>query len=144
MNRSPTARLEDRLGPDEPPYRSRGEAQVGRLLDRYGMPFFYEYPTPIHDRGRYRIWYPDFTLPTYGRLVIEYAGMPDVPEYAQGIRHKQRAYAANRIPALFIYPLDLQGPAWPGRLVGRIYQAMPGARSYAPRYRSAGRTLGYR
>ena len=117
---------------------------MGRLLDRYGMPFFYEYPTPIHDRGRYRIWYPDFTLPTYGRLVIEYAGMPDVPDYAQGIQHKQRAYAANRIPVLFIYPLDLQGPAWPGRLVGRVYQAMPGARSYAPRYRSAGRTLGYR
>jgi hypothetical protein len=70
--------------------------------------------------------------------------MPDVPDYAQGIRHKQRAYAANRIPALFIYPLDLQGPAWPDRLAGRIYQATRAARCYAPRYRSAGRTLGYR
>lgn len=144
MNRSPAARLEDRLGPDEPPYRSRGEAQVGRLLDRYGLPFFYEYPTPIYDRGRYRIWHPDFTLPTYGRLIVEYAGMPDVQHYAEGIRHKQRAYAANRIRALFVYPTDLQGHAWPERLVRRIYQAARQGHSYAPRYRPSGRAGGYR
>lgn len=47
------ARLEDRLDPSEPPYRSRGEAQVGRLLDRYGIPFFYEQSTLVYDRGRY-------------------------------------------------------------------------------------------
>lgn len=58
MNRSPEARLEDRLGSNEPPYKSRGEAQVGRLLDRYGLPFFYEQPTLIYDRGRHRIWHP--------------------------------------------------------------------------------------
>jgi hypothetical protein len=37
MIHSPHARLEDQLGPHEPPYKSRGEAQVGRLLDRYGI-----------------------------------------------------------------------------------------------------------
>ncbi len=133
MNYAPTARLEDRLGPHEPPYRSRGEAQVGRLLDRYGIPFFYEQPTLIYDRGRHRIWHPDFTLPTYDGLIIEYAGMLDVPDYARGIRHKQRAYAANYIPALFIYPADLQGSVWPERLLRRIYSDAGVREALAPR-----------
>lgn len=123
MNRSPSARLEDRLGPLEPPYRSRGEAQVGRLLDRYGIPFAYEQPTLIHDRGRDRVWHPDFSLPTHGGLILEYAGMMDVPDYAAGIRHKRRVYAANGLPALFVYPADLQGPRWSERLAYRIHAA---------------------
>ena len=114
------ARLEDRLAPDEPPYRSRGEAQMGRLLGRYGIPFFYEHPLVVYDRGRYRVWHPDFTLPTYSGLVVEYAGMMDVPDYAAGIRHKQQVYDANRVPALFLYPKDLQGPRWPERIVDRL------------------------
>jgi len=116
------ARLEDRLAPDEPPYKSRGEAQVGRLLDRYEIPFFYEHPLVVYDRGRYRVWHPDFTLPEQGRLIVEYAGMPDVPDYAAGIRHKQQVYHANRVPAMFLYPQDLQGPQWPERIVGRLYE----------------------
>jgi hypothetical protein len=115
-------RLEDRLGPLEPPYRSRGEAQVGRLLDRYGIPFLYEHPLVVHDRGRYRVWHPDFTLPDHNRLIVEYAGMMDVPDYMAGIRHKQDAYAANGIAAVFVYPDDLRGPDWPGRIVRRIRQ----------------------
>ena len=70
MNYSPVARLEDRLDPLEPPYRSRGEAQIGRLLDRFGIPFFYEQPTLICDRGRHRVWRPDFTLPTYNGISL--------------------------------------------------------------------------
>lgn len=120
MDYSPTARLEDRLGPGEPPYRSRGEAQVGRLLDRYGIPFFYEMPTVIYDRGRYRVWHPDFTLPTYGNLIVEYAGMPDRPVYMDGVRHKQKAYSNNGVPALFLYPRDLQGRSWPRRVAQQI------------------------
>jgi hypothetical protein len=96
VNYSPNARLEDRLHPLEPPYRSRGEAQVGRLLDREQIPFLYEQPTLIYDRGRHRIWRPDFTLPTYGGLVVEYAGMMDVPDYAAGIEHKIAAYRGQR------------------------------------------------
>ncbi len=113
-------RLENRLGPLEPPYRSRGEIQVGRLLDLYGIPFFYEQPTLIYDRGRHRLWRPDFTLPTYNGLVIEYAGMMDIPDYAVGIKHKKMAYEANGIPAVFVYPEDLRGSDWPRRLYERI------------------------
>jgi len=114
------SRLEDRLGSDEPPYRSRGEAQVGRLLDRYGIPFFYEQAMLVYDRGSNRIWRPDFTLPTYGGMIVEYAGMPDIPEYMAGIRHKEQVYRANEIPAAFIYPGDLEGRRWPERILNRI------------------------
>jgi hypothetical protein len=147
-----TARLEDQLGPDEPPYRSRGEAQVGRLLDRYGLPFVYEQATLVYDRGRYRLWHPDFALPQYGGLIVEYAGMMDVPDYAAGIRHKRHAYARNGLRALFIYPRDLTGPAWPARLRARIqYAGEQALRSLslhpygrrAPRYRRASSSLGY-
>ena len=117
------SRLEDRLGPNEPPYRSRGEAQVGRLLDRYGIPFFYEQPTIILDRGRHRLWRPDFTLPTLNGLVVEYAGMPDVADYMRGIRHKQKTFAANELAAVFLYPHDLTGPDWPEEVVQRLYSS---------------------
>jgi hypothetical protein len=133
MNNSPVAQLEDRLGPNEPPYRSRGEAQVGRLLDRYKIPFFHEQPTLVYDRGRYRIYHPDFLLPGLNGLVIEYAGMPDVPDYMAGIRHKQRVYRANDIPALFVYPDHLRGPNWPEKLIARVYRA--GRRAYADGWR---------
>jgi hypothetical protein len=117
------ADLEQRLARREPPYRSRGEAQVGRLLDRYGIPFTYELPTMVYDRGRYRQWHPDFTLTALNDLILEYAGMMDQPDYAAGIRHKQKAYAANGLSALFIYPADLQGPRWPEQLYARIAAA---------------------
>jgi hypothetical protein len=123
------------LAPHEPRYRSRGEAQVGRLLDRYKIPFFHEQPTLIYDRGRHRLWRPDFTLPGYNGLIIEYAGMPDVPDYMAGIRHKQRAYRANGIPALFVYPDHLRGPNWPEKLIERIYHAGRPAHADGWRYR---------
>lgn len=117
------SRLEDRLAPWEPPYKSRGEAQVGRLLDRYGIPFFYESPWAVHDNGRQRTWHPDFTLFSYRGLVLEYAGMPDRPDYMAGIRKKERVYAQNNIPAVFLYPQDLRGRHWPTQVVERIRDA---------------------
>ena len=123
-------RLEDRLGPLEPPYRSRGEAQVGRLLDRYGIPFFHEHPVLIYDRGRHMIWHPDFVLPTYNGLIVEYAGMPDIPDYMQGIRRKRRAYRANGIPAVFIYPSHIGGQDWQNKVYHRIMEAARGHSSF--------------
>ena len=119
--------LEERLRALEPPYRSRGEAKVGRLLDRYGIPFFYEMPLIVLDRGTHRRWHPDFTLPGYGGLLVEYAGMPDVPEYMAGIRYKRRVFEANGIQAVFLYPNDLTGSHWEDDALARIETA--GARS---------------
>ena len=123
MNYGENVRIEDRLAPDEPPYRSRGEAQVGRLLDRNGIPFQYEQPLLVYDRGQHRVWLPDFTLPTFDRLVVEYAGMTDRPRYAAGIRHKRRVYQVNEIPAIFVYPEDLHRRHWPSEVLERIIQA---------------------
>ena len=123
--------LEQHLASREPPYRSRGEAQVGRLLDRYSIPFIHEQPTVIYDRGRRRIWRPDFTLPTCRDLIVEYAGMPDRPDYMDGVWYKQRAYARNHRTAMFLYPSDLKGPRWPARIISRINRRYRGSsRSY--------------
>ncbi|MFC1806125.1 hypothetical protein ACFL09_04005, partial [Planctomycetota bacterium] len=112
--------LDDHLEELEPPYLSRGEVQVGRLLDRYGIPFFYEYPVLVLDRGRHRVWHPDFVLPSYGGLIVEYAGMPDVPEYMAGIRYKERVFRENGVPALFLYPWDLREDSWEAKVLARI------------------------
>jgi hypothetical protein len=93
VNYAPSARLEDRLHPLEPPYRSRGEAQVGRLLDREQIPFLYEQPTLIYDRGRHRIWRPDFTLPTYGGLDRRVRG----DDGCARLRSRDRAQDCERI-----------------------------------------------
>ena len=142
MNESDPA-LDARIARMEPPYRSRGEAQVGRLLDRYGIPFFHEYATMVYDRGRYRTWRPDFTLPHHGGLIVEYAGMPDISDYMEGVRHKQRAYLLNEMPAVFLYPSDLKGPQWPRRAVTKIRDAYcadsGGYRSHARASQYSGR-----
>ena len=133
------SRIEDRLGTLEPPYKSRGEAQIGRLLDRYGIPFFYEQPLIVLDQGRHRRWRPDFTLPHQNGLVVEYAGMPDRPDYMAGIRHKEKVYTANAVPAMFLYPRDLQGPQWPERIIDRIDGAVEQACDYQGPEQSARR-----
>ena len=121
----PDPLLEQHLAQREPPYRSQGEAQIGRLLDRYGIAFFYEQPLLIHDRGRQRTWHPDFTLPGYNNLVVEYAGMPDRDDYMNGIRHEKRAYQANGIEALFLYPRDLQGANWQAKIYQHLQAYRP-------------------
>jgi len=133
------ARLEDRLGPFEPKYKSRGEAQVGRLLDRYGIPFIYEHPTLVYDRSLYRVWHPDFTLPGYKSLIVEYAGMPDIPGYMNGIHRKQQVYKSQGKPALFIYPEDLKGSHWPEKVVKRIYDVSGRHRNFT-RYQARSAT----
>jgi hypothetical protein len=112
--------LEGRLDASETPFRSRGEAKVANAFRRYGIPFLYEHPLLVYDRGRYRIWHPDFMLPTYGGLIVEYAGMPDVPEYMSGIRRKEMVFQRHRIPAVFIYPWDLKRRDWPEDLVQKL------------------------
>jgi hypothetical protein len=71
--------------------------------------------------------------------------MPDIPDYQAGIIHKQKAYAANGIPAVFIYPTDLRGPDWPARVVQKI-QGVYRPASHLTRYRatSAAPPAGYR
>jgi len=38
-----------------PPYQNRREQQVGGLLDRYGIPFFYQSPMLVMKENRHEI-----------------------------------------------------------------------------------------
>ena len=61
-------KLEDMLTELDPPYESKEELKIGRMLDQYGIPFFYEQATIIYDQGKNEIWKPAFTLYPMGAL----------------------------------------------------------------------------
>jgi len=87
--------------PESTALKSRGELQIARLLERNGIAYQYEYPLAVVDRGRVRLWYPDFRLPEYG-LIIEYFGVNGDPGYDQRIRHKIETYRRAGIEGLFL------------------------------------------
>jgi len=100
------------------PFKSWGEAQIDRCLQRHGVPHLYEHPLAVIDRGHTRIWYPDFQLPGYG-VLIEYGGRCGDSDYENGWRHKAETYRANGYDAIMLRREDLRG-AWPRKLLGSI------------------------
>ncbi len=54
--------LDSQLDELEPPYESNDEARIGRMLDKYGIPFFYKQATIIYCL---RLSFPVFTLLEY-------------------------------------------------------------------------------
>jgi 4'-phosphopantetheinyl transferase EntD len=56
-------------------------------------------------------------------MIVEHAGMQDVPAYMAGVRHKERVYRANGMRAMFVYPGEVRGPRWPEGMVGRNDEA---------------------
>ncbi len=101
-----------------PAFRSEGEAQIGRCLDRHGIAYLHEHPLAVVDANMVRLWYPDFQLPHHG-LVVEYGGRLDDPCYAEGWQHKHEVYRTNGIDALMLTPNDLRGD-WPRHLLDSI------------------------
>ena len=69
-----------------PQYKSRAERQIGDFLTARRIPFVYEKPTAVMDRGAVRLWYPDFSL-QYG-LLIEYFGVNGERDYLERTRHR--------------------------------------------------------
>ena len=114
--------LDDQLEELEPPYESPAHRQIGRVLDQYGIPFFYRQPTLVYDDGIHHVWHPDFTLPGHNGLAIEYAGAGD-PNQRAYVQRKRDVYAVNQIPAVFVYPGDMLTPGWRERLVERVTEA---------------------
>ena len=98
-------------------HKSEGEKQVERLLTRWGFVYRCERPLAVVERGKVRLWDPDFNLTEYG-MVIEYAGF-DGEQYEAGVRHKKAVYKEMGIPAIFVYPESFRG-YWPVRLLGEI------------------------
>lgn len=133
--------LDDLLEGLEPPYESPEHARIGRVLDRYGIPFFYRQSTLVYDRDKHRIWHPDFTLPGYNGLIVEYLSPARQADYAVAAQRKHETYAANQIPAVFVSTLDLSSPAWPYRFLERVRRV--GQESCAPHLYPV-RQAGYR
>jgi hypothetical protein len=114
---TPSPDLEYYLGKLQPQYESEGQAKIGRMLDEYGISFFYKQATMVLDNGRRTIWRPDFTLPTYNNAVIEYCADGCGSASARG---KSDLARRNNIAALFLNGSDLVGPDWQKRLYDRL------------------------
>lgn len=115
--------LDDWLDDLDPPYETPDHARIGQVLDRHGIPFFYRQPTLVYEGGRHRIWRPDFTLPGYNGLVVEYADSVDDPHQHACLQRRQEVYALNQIPAVFVHPWEFSEPGWDEHLAQRVRDA---------------------
>jgi hypothetical protein len=106
----------------ELPFKSAGEVQIARMLERYSIPYLYEHPVAVVDRGKVRVWYPDFVLPEKGML-IEYCGRRNDPAYDAATQRKAAVYRENGLSALMLRPEDLKG-RWPQRILDQIEQGL--------------------
>ena len=108
--------LENRLvGPDYP-YESKEEASIAKMLDSYGIPFFYKQPTLVIENGKRMIEYADFFLPTYNGLAIDYI----IESNSAIFRRKKNVYQDNQIPAVLISRKYMQRPDWQKKLFNRL------------------------
>lgn len=116
------------------PYRSKPELQIARLLGKNNIAYKYEHPVAVIDRGRTRIWYPDFYLPHYG-IIIEYFGVNGDAGYDERTRHKAQVYKENGIEGLFLNENSLKGD-WPTKIIGQIEGILKGRlEQFYARYR---------
>ena len=109
-------------------YRSKGEIQIARLLDRQGIPYRYEHPLAVVDNGKTKILYPDFHLPEYG-MIIEYFGLNGDPGYRARAKHKVQVYRSMGIEGLFLSEDSFRGD-WPTRIMGQIEDILVGRLSH--------------
>ena len=121
-NDNGTDQLEDTLTDLEPNYESEAERNIGRLLDQYGIPFFYRQPTVICNDGRNEIHRPSFSLLSYGGTVIDYINGASERE----ILSRQELYRYNQIPAVVVGPRDLDRANWDKRLYERLQETNRG------------------
>jgi hypothetical protein len=105
-------------------FKSWGEEQIARMLDRYSIPYRYEQPVAVIDNGKTKIWYPDFWLRDSG-LIIEYFGVNGEKRYDEQTRHKLDVYRESGIDGLFLNRDSLRGD-WPGNILGRIDSILEG------------------
>lgn len=110
--------LEHEVTELDPPYESLNELRIGRLLDQYGIPFFYKQPMIIYKEGHNKIWKPSFTLPHQGWAVIDYIDDPQ----KSVLEEKLNVYNYNQIPATVLGPPDLDKPNWQESLYEKLQQ----------------------
>jgi len=118
-NETEEPELEDMLTELDPLYESKEELKIGRMLDQYGIPFFYRQATIIYDQGKNEIWKPSFTVYPYGGLVVDYIPGSEQSQQDELLR-KEQVYSYNQIPAVLLGPKDLTEPDWEAMLYGKI------------------------
>lgn len=106
-------------------FKSRGEERIACSLDEHGIEYQYEHPLAVLDRGKVRLWYPDFRLPDY-QVWIEYCGRMSDPRYREGMERKKKVYAENGIEALLYGLGDVFGPDWPKPLLASVEALLHG------------------
>ena len=130
-----TPTLEERAGGgDSPVFRSAGERRIASALERYGIRYTYEQGVLVTDKGKPKIWHPDFYLPEFATY-IEYYGLAGNPDYDAGIERKTRVYGNMGIDVVPIYPWSFKD-GWPNSLLDEI-QTVAARRTealYAKRY----------
>ena len=117
--RNPNKELEGLLTELDPPYETKDELKVGRMLDRYGVPFFYKQATIVYHEGKNEIWKPSFTLYSYGGAVIDYVAGSGEPQQGERLS-RERIYRYNQIPATVLGPPDLDKPNWDKDLYAKL------------------------
>ena len=105
-------------------FKSRKEIQIARFLERNDIAFQYEYPLAVVDRGKVRIYYPDFRLPEYG-MIIEYFGVIGKSSYDEQARRKMAVYRQSGIEGIFLTEASFRGD-WPGRILGQMEDILKG------------------
>ena len=114
-------------------FKSRGEREIAGFLDKQKIAYQYEYPLAIIDRGKTKIWYPDFRLPEYG-MIIEYFGMNGNSSYNDQMAHKIKTYKEAGIEGIFLVDSTMRGE-WQGVIVERIEQVLEGKLRRIRQYR---------
>ena len=126
--------LDDLLTELDPPYETKDELKVGRMLDQYGIPFFYQQATIIYQEGKNEVWKPSFTLYSYGGAVIDYVAGTGQGQQEQRLS-RDKIYRYNQIPAVVLGPSDLEKPNWGEDLytkLEQIYEQAFDPTPYAP------------
>ena len=99
-------------------YKSKAEVQIARYLEKNNIKYKYEHPLAVIDRGKTRIWYPDYYLPGYG-IIIEYFGVNGDKGYNERTKHKKEVYKDSGIEGVFLDEDSLKGD-WPTKITGQI------------------------
>jgi len=83
--------LEYYIGKLQPQYESKGQEMIGRMLDQYGIAFYYKDPYLLWENGERKVKRPDFTLPTYN--------LESTDLYCLGSRHESYSFCPGYIDA---------------------------------------------
>jgi hypothetical protein len=94
-------------------------------LTRQKIVFQYEYPLAIKDRGQVRLWYPDFRMPQYYGMIIEYFGMNGNSGYDEQTIHKIETYKQAGIEGIYLVESSFLGN-WQEQILDRIEQSLEG------------------